>query len=243
MRIRRKTSYLQYIPNPAAVATSLLAVVACLFAWISPASAQISTIEGQRVTGIRVVDQSGAEVSEKIAPLPIEVGKPFDFADERRSLRQLYRMGDYGDIRVDATPDAGGVQINFVVRRNYFNNVIRIVGLKEPPTEPAALASLRLVLGEPFRESAVREAVGRLQSALSDDGLYQAKINWALAPHEDTRQMDVTVLVDPGPRALIGDIALDNQTSYPDAQLLKRAKLSQKVELTAARLSRGSENG
>jgi outer membrane protein insertion porin family len=241
MRIRRKASYLQHIPKPAAVATSLFAVVACLFASISPAQAQEATVEGQRVTGIRVEDQSGIEVFEKIAPLPLQVGKPFDFADERASLRQLYRMGDYGDIRVDALPDAGGVQINFVVRRNYFNNVIRIVGLKEPPTEPAAQASLRLVLGEPFRESAVREAVARLKSALSDDGLYQAKINWALEPHEDTRQMDVTVLVEPGPRALIGDIALDNQTSYPDPQLLKRAKLSGKVELTAARISRGSE--
>ncbi len=193
------------------------------------------------MTSIRVVDQSGVEVLDKIAPLPLQVGKPFDFSDERRSVRQLYRMGDYADIRVDAAPDDGGVRINFVVRRNYFNNVIRIVGLKEPPTEPAALASLRLVLGEPFRESSVREAVGRLQTALSDDGLYQAKINWALTPHEDTRQMDVAVLVEPGPRALIGDIAIDNQTSYPNAQLLKRAKLSGKVELTAARISRGSE--
>ena len=125
---------------------------------------------------------------------------------------------------------------------NYFNNVIRIVGLKEPPTEPAALASLRLVLGEPFRESAVREAADRLESALHDDGLYQAKISWALEPHDDTRQMDVTILVDSGPRAIVGDVAIDNQTPYTAAQLLRRAGLAKKnLEMTAGRLSHGSD--
>ena len=43
------------------------------------------------------------------------------------------------------------------------------------------------------------------------------------------------------PRAIVGDIAIDNQTPYPDAQLLRRSKISNKVEMTAARLSRGSD--
>ena len=84
------------------------------------------------------------------------------------------------------------MRVDFIVRRNFFNNVVRIEGLKEPPSEPAALASLRLELGEPFRESSLREAVDASQGSLRDDGLYQAKITWSLAPHEDTRQMDVT---------------------------------------------------
>jgi outer membrane protein insertion porin family len=243
MQIRRKRTCLQYIPVRGAVATWALGIVACLFVWVSPLGAQESSVEGQLVTGVRVVDSSGGEVSDKIAPLPLEVGRPFDYSTERRSLRQLYRMGDYADIRAEAAPEAGGVRIDFVVRRNYYNNVVRIVGLKEPPTEPAALASLRLVLGEPFRESSVREAADRLKSALSDDGLYQAKINWALTPREDTRQMDVTMLVDSGPRARLGDISIDNQTSYPNDELLRRAKLLKKkpVEMTSARLSHGSD--
>jgi outer membrane protein assembly complex protein YaeT len=208
---------------------------------LAPIRAQQAIIEGQLVKEIRVVDESGAAATAKIPPLPLEGGKPFDFAAERESLRDLYRLGDYSDIRVNAAAEAGGLRVDFIVRRNFFNNVVRVEGLKEPPNEPAALASLRLNLGEPFRDSAVREAVDRLATALHDDGLYQAKITWALIPHEDTRQMDVTVTVDPGLRALIGDIAIDNQTPYPDAQLLHRSKISNKVEMTAARLSRGSD--
>jgi outer membrane protein insertion porin family len=224
-------------------ATEAAAALAAVLFSAAPVRAQQINPEGQRVTGIRVIDQTGNQVPEKIPPLPLQVGKPFDFSDERQSLRDIYRMGDFADIRVNAMPESGGARVDFVVRRNYFNNVIRIVGLKEPPTDAAALASLRLVLGEPFRESAVREAVGRLQSALQDDGLYQAKITWSLAAHDDTRQMDVTVIVDSGPRAVIGDVTIDNQTPYTDLQLLRRAKLSSKkqIELTAARLSHGSD--
>ena len=239
--IWRKTPCFLHDPAGAAAGAILCAFV-CVFFLAAPAHAQQRSVEGQQVTGIRVVDRSGTDVTEKVPPLPLEVGKPFDFSDERESLRKLYKMGDYADIRVNATPEAGGVRVDFVVRRNFFNNVIQVVGLKEPPTEPAALATLRLVLGEPFRESSVREAADRLESALHDDGLYQAKITWALRPHEDTRQMDVTMLVDSGPRALVGDVALDNHTPFTDAQLLHRARLSgKKIEMTAARLSRGSD--
>jgi outer membrane protein insertion porin family len=194
------------------------------------------------VKEVRVVDESGAPVIEKLPPLALEPGKPFDFSAERESLRGLYRLGDFADIRVATSPAAGGLRVDFIVRRNYFNNVIRVEGLKEPPSEPAALASLRLNLGEPFRESSLREAIARLTDALHDDGLYQPKITWTLDPHEDTRQMDVTVIVNPGPRALVGNIVIDNQTPYTDLDLLHRTKLSRKkTEMTAVRLSRGTD--
>ena len=205
------------------------------------AHAQEPPVQGQRIARIQVVDDSGRPVGEKIPPLALEIGKPFDFSEERESLRQIYRMGDYSDIRVAATSGADGLQVDFIVKHNFYNNVITVEGLKQPPTEAAALAALRLNLGDPFRESALREAVDRLQGALRDDGFYQAKITWTLAPHHETRQMDVTVHVDSGPRSRVGDIALVNQTPFHDQDLLRRLKLSSKNEVTAARLSRGKD--
>ena len=203
--------------------------------------AQQVAVEGKLVAEVRVVDESGNAVSEKIPPLPLDAGKLFDFAAERESVRDLYRMGDYSNIRTTATPGDAGLRVDFVVQRNFYNNVIRIEGLRPPPTDASALAALRLNLGEPFRESSLREAVERLRSALREDGFYVAKITWALSPHEDTRQMDVTFTVDPGPRARVDGITIENQTPYSDQQLLRRAKLSSKNEVTSARLSGASE--
>ncbi len=133
------------------------------------------------------------------------------------------------------------MRVDFIVRRNYYNNVVRIDGLKDPPKDPAALAALRLNLGEPFRESAVHEAIGRLQDLLRSEGLYLAKITFDLGPHDDTRQMDITVHVDPGARSLVGNITVKNQTHYADAELIKRSKISEKNDLTSGRLTRGSQ--
>ncbi len=187
------------------------------------------------------MDESGQAVSEPIPPLPLSSGHLFDFAQERESLRKLYAMGDFSDIRVAAVPEPAGLSVDFIVKRNYYNNVIQIEGLQEPPTEPAALAALRLNLGEPFRESALREAVARLEDTLHSEGLYLAKVTWLLGPHEDTRQMNIYLTVDSGPRAKLGIFAIDNQTPYSDLELLKRSKLSPKNEMTSARLTRASQ--
>jgi outer membrane protein insertion porin family len=206
-----------------------------------PIHAQEGTIEGKRVADVRVVDGSGKPVTEKIPTLPLHPGEPFDFVAERESLRALYRMGDFASIQVAARTEKGGLRVDFVVQRNLYNNVIRIEGIKEPPSDPAALAALRLNLGGSFRESSLLDGVTRLQSTLRDDGLYEAKISWTTIPHEDTREMDVTFMVDAGPRAHVGNITIDNKTPYSDEQLLKRSKLSQKSSVTSQGLSRATD--
>ncbi|HXW55679.1 MAG TPA: POTRA domain-containing protein [Candidatus Cybelea sp.] len=227
-------------PTALLVSLCVLILVAEGSAGARPGPADVS-IEGQRVTAIRITDEAGRLVSIPLPPLPLAVGKPFDFAVERDALRQLYRWGDYSDIRVTETPEAGGVRIDFVVRQNYYNSVVRIEGLKSPPTDSAALAAMRLSLGQPYRESSLLEGVRRLEDTLRADGLYLANIKWTLGPHSDTREMDVTVTVAPGPRARIGEITVEDHTPYTQHQLLRRAKIKPKQELTSARTSRSSQ--
>src|SRR5580658_9881654 len=188
--------------------------------------AQESEVEGQTVAEIHIVDDTGNPLPGPSPTLPLEVGKPFDFGAERESLRVLYRTGDFADIRVTAAPLAQGV---------------RVEGLKEPPTEAAALASMRLGLGEPFRESALREAIDRLKDTLNSEGLYEADLKWALAPHPATRQMDVLITVQPGPRAVVGSFIVKNQTPYPDGELIRRSKMKLSKPFTSARVTRASQ--
>ncbi len=198
-------------------------------------------IEGQPVTEIRVLDDSGRLLPGNTLALPLQEGKPFDFAAERDSLRALYRTGDFANIRVLVTHLAQGLRVDFVGQRNFYNNVIRVQGLKDPPSEAAALASMRLGLGEPFRESSLQEAIDRLKDTLRNEGLYQADVRWTLTPHDDTRQMDVLVTVLPGPRAVIASFNVKNQTPYKDAELITRSKIKPKNSLTSARLTRASQ--
>jgi outer membrane protein insertion porin family len=216
------------------------ALIWCLLA-SAVVYAQDATIEGQRVAAIAIVDSAGQDVKPANVSLPLEVDKPFDYSAERESIRALYRTGDFADIQVHAEPSADGVRLRFVVTRNFYNNVVRVDGLKPPPTEAAALASMRLGLGEAFRESALKEAIERLKDTLRAEGLYQADVKFILTPHPDTRQMDVRVIVTAGIRASISSFVFKNQTPFHDADLAARSGVKVESSLTSARLTRASQ--
>jgi len=196
--------------------------------------------EGQPVMAVRVVSEEG-EVLEQNPALPLQAGRPFTAEAVRESLQVLHRTGLYAEIRAEATRLAEGVSLSFVVRPNYFVNVVHVLGLQEPPNEALALAAMRLNLGEPFRESALEEALERLRAALREEGFYQAQFEVNRLPQARTRQLDLTVVVSPGRRARLGPIALHNQTGFPDLALLWRSKLKPGQELTAAHLAGATE--
>ncbi len=242
MRTPFKTALRRVFHSRQAVLRILGVIVCCGTAAFAPsARGQDALVEGRPVTEIHVVDDSGRDVANALPQLALQAGKPFDFVLERETLRELYHLGDYSDIRVTTSLEASGVRVNFVVQLNYYTNVVRIEGLKEPPTESAALAAMRLNLGEPFRQSSLVEGIQRLQDTFRADGLYLANIKWSLEPHSDARQMDVTVTVDPGPRARIGGFAITNQSPYSDKQLLQRSRIKAKQELISSRLSHSTQ--
>lgn len=200
-----------------------------------------AALEGARVAEIRVVDETGKPVPLTLPKLALQAGQPFHFTAERESLRQLYAQGDFSNIRVSATPESDGLHVDFIVQQNYYYNVIRIEGLKAPPNEAVALASMHLGLGEPYRESSLLDGIQRLRDALRADGFYLPKIKWTLERSSDTRQMDVDVNVDPEQRARIGDITISNQTPYGSRQLFSRSKIKSKQDFTSSRISHGSQ--
>jgi outer membrane protein assembly complex protein YaeT len=246
-RARRPAAKKRKLSRAARIVRAALALALAVFlsaAIRGGVSAQGTELEGQHVVEVRVVDEAGNPAREQTPALALKVGDEFHFSTERASLRTLYGTGDYANIRVTAVQQGAGLRVDFIVTRDFYNNVVRIYGLKEPPTEPAAQAALRLTLGEPFREGSLKEGIARLEIALADEGLFQAKVTYDLEPHADTRQMDVNVHVDPGVRARIGAIMVKNQTRYSDAELLHRAKITntkKTTELTSARLTRSRD--
>ena len=178
--------------------------------------------EGQRVVVIRVVDDSGAVLESNPAGLPLQPGQTFSVEAERESLRQLFRTGRYSDLTAELTSVEGGVRLDFAVEPTYYVNKVAISGLPDPPSASSALSSLRLNLGENFRESEMPAALDRLHQTLEDEGLYQAKLSYTLSPNPATRQMDLIVLAQPGQRARAGAITLVDDTPFQESELRSR---------------------
>src|SRR5690348_2543126 len=178
-----------------------------------------SQVEGRQVGAVRIVDQTGQVLDENATGFPLRANQPFTAEAERESLRQLYRTGRYAEIVTQVTNRPEGLQVDFVVKLNFFISAVRVNGLHEPPSDSVAVSSMRLGLGESFRESDMPAALDRLKNTLEDEGLYQAKISYHLAPHPQTQQMDIIVDVVPGQRASVGTINLINQSLFSDEEI------------------------
>jgi outer membrane protein insertion porin family len=187
------------------------------------------------VQEIQVVDQNAKVLSTNPKGLAIKIGEPLNRDDVASSIRTLYATGDYADINAVATPQSGGVRLDFVVRENIYINQVVIEGLKPPPSEASASGALQLSLGQTFRKGDLDEALARLKDTLQDDGLYEAKVSAEQYPHPQTRQLDIVVKVDPGPRVRLGQLELQNNTEYSDAELRKLFRLKTGSVLTLAR--------
>jgi outer membrane protein assembly complex protein YaeT len=194
--------------------------------------------EPPRVVAVRVVAESGAVLEQNPPELKVQPGQTFSMEAESASLRELFRSGRYADLRAELADVAGGVRLDFVVRQNFYINRVEIEGLREPPGEALALSALRLNVGEPFRESDMKDALDRLKQTMEDDGQYQAKLDYVTTPHPETLQMDILVRVTPGPRARVGAITIQNQTQFANAELRSQVKLKEGAEVTSDRLNR-----
>src|SRR5580693_8121305 len=193
------------------------------------------------VVAVRIVTEDGRVLSESPSGLTVEIGKPLDRDQVARSLRALYGLGDYTDLKAVVTPLSNGVRLDFVVRENLFFNRVLIEGLTPPPTDTSAAAAMQLALGRPFRQEDVDEGLARLRDVLKEEGLYTAQVTSENQPHPETHQMDVLVHVKPGPRARVEAVELKNGTAYRDAELLSRLKMKPGQPVTTARIQRGTD--
>ncbi len=205
----------------------------------SPAAAQDSA--SRKVVEVRLVGSDGKPMGRLPANLPVQPGNPLDSSEVAEALRTLYRTGDYADLRAVVTPVEGGVRLDFVATEYLFFNEIRIDGITPPPSEASAAAAMQITLGQTYRRAVLDEGLERLKEALREDGLYQAKASAETVPHPETRQMDIVVHVQAGPRARVGAIHLNNGTQYSDTMLLSKLKLRAGRELTSARLEASRE--
>ena len=197
--------------------------------------------EEPAIVAVRIVKEDGQVVTEAPSGIAVETGKALDRGKVAESLRALYRLGDYADIRAVVTPVANGVRLDFVVRENLFFNQVRIEGLAAPPSDASAAAAMQITLGQTYRKAVLNEAVERLRETLHEEGLYQAELTAETVPHSELHEMDIVVHVKPGPRARVGVIQLKNGTEYRDAELLSRLKMKAGSEVTSARLQRGTD--
>ena len=212
-----------------------------LLLFASTAHSQDASLEGKHIASVRVVNSAGSLIPEKVTPTALKAGEAFHMAAERDAMRQLNQTGLFSDMQTSVTSEPDGLHVTFIVTPNYYNNIVRVLGLKEPPNEATALAALQMPLGQAFQEQDLQAGLQRLRQTMQDNGFYESQSHVGLAKHPATHQIDITVEVEPGRRARLAAVNIHNQTRFSLNDIRGRLKMKRGTRVTADRIDRGTE--
>lgn len=212
-----------------------------LLLFASTAHSQDASLEGKHIASVRVVNSAGSLIPEKVTPTALKAGEAFHMAAERDAMRQLNQTGLFSDMQTSVTSEPDGLHVTFIVTPNYYNNIVRVLGLKEPPNEATALAALQMPLGQAFQEQDLQAGLQRLRQTMQDNGFYESQSHVGLAKHPATHQIDITVEVEPGRRARLSAVNIHNQTRFSLNDIRGRLKMKRGTRVTADRIDRGTE--
>ena len=203
----------------------------------------LSRYEGRVVRQIDFRGIAGTDTNMLRGLLPIRENEPLTREEVQQSLRTLYATGLFATLEVQADTVSDGIALTYVGKENHFNGQIRVLGLKDngSPRPSDLINSTRLDLGELFSEDEVQAGLQRMKKVLADYGYYEATVTYQLTPHEDTRQMGITFLVDQGPLARVGRVTIHDDTGIDPARIQKLTKLKSGAKVSNEHLSRAME--
>lgn len=194
---------------------------------------------GLRVLSIRLQCEHKLDVDEFLPIIAQKVGEPLDKTKVGESLKNLYATGRFTELRAEAEAAAGGVNLVFVARCQYFAGMVRVEGTLGTLEPRVLVDASRLRLGQPLTEDDLAEAHQRLSELLAASAYHQAQINHQIQPNPATEEADVVFTVRSGPAAHLSGVEFQGQAVFPPARLAHVAGWRNGTHLTSARLDRG----
>lgn len=184
--------------------------------------AQDPSLIGLRVSAVHIEIEGRREPAADLRLLiETPVGRPLDAASARESIAQLFAVGRFDDVRLDAVKAGDGVEL--VYRLTPRHPVRRIVvrgstGIAEATLREALEARFEGLATAPTPQDAAQAAI----TVLRDEGFLAARAASTAdvrhAPHETALIFDVNA----GPAAPIGEVTVEGTWPESKEQLLAR---------------------
>ena len=208
---------------------SILGVLGVLSVVPGRAAADVSIYIGKPVASVRLVteghDTTDPALVQVVETLP---GQPLSIAQVRESIEHLFSMGQFEDVRVDATLDGGRVALRYDLVPIHPITRIRIEGdVGQPGIDVGAL---RRALTDRFGVSPAAGRAGEMVRVVSDllaDRAYRhARVTPSVQIEHAPERAALTLTLDPGPRTTLGSVEIVGTPGVPRDEFLRRLGLA-----------------
>jgi len=189
----------------------LAALLLALFAHAALALTPF-VIEDIRVEGLQRV-----EAGTVFASLPVRVGDSYSDDKASSSIRSLFALGLFSDVRIDVK---GKILMVVVAERPTVASVT-FTGTKEFDKDVLikALKDIGLAEGRPFDKAMADKAEQELKRQYINRSMYAAEVVTTVTPIERNR-VDLSFAVSEGDTAKIKEIKIIGNKAFPEDTLL-----------------------
>ena len=198
----------------------------------------VTSYLGAPVTEIELRGVPTQDAAHLLEATPLKLGEPLTRQSLHDAMQALFATGRFADIQAEAESGTAGVRLRFLTVPNYFVGQVTADGIANSPSPTQLVTASRLELGELYTQEKVDKAIANLQRVLEENGFYRAKVSSSARRLPDQYQIDLTFHVDPGERAVVGQIVLEGDAGYSVSLLEEIAKFHPGQGVASSRLTR-----
>jgi outer membrane protein assembly complex protein YaeT len=203
---------------------------AAIVAMSPPARAAVADFLGKPVADVRFIiegrDTMDASLTDLVETRP---GRPLSMTDVRESLVHLYSLGRFEDVRADASLAAGG---GVVVRYDLspVHPVSRVDFVWRSAAPGVDDDRLRRAVNErggtSLRVGRAAELATAVKDAIRERGYLNAVVTPGVQVSHAPHRTVIVFTIDPGPRTIIGDVAVTGSPGIPVSEFLNELGLT-----------------
>lgn len=187
---------------------------------------------GTRVFGfesITAIDIQGNERIETDAILRVIKAKPgdrFQKAVLSEDLKNIFAMGYFEDIRIEAERAGEGTRVVFTVLEKPTVHKVRTKGNSALDSEKI-LKEVTITPGSILNSVKIKSNIRQIESLYQEKHYHNTKVTYKTYPRENN-QADLEFVIDEGEKVLIKTISFEGAAAFPDKKLKKMIKTKEK---------------
>jgi len=160
-----------------------------------------------RITDIQIQGNVKVETGTIRSRLTVNEGDPFSPSTIRDSITELYKMGYFSDVIVDAEGYAGGIRLIFKVVERPIIRSFKFDGNKEISSEKLR-EQVTLTPYSVYNPSLVYDTALKLRKYYQGEGYFNAKVTPVIDKSSE-KEVRVVYLIEEGEKVLIDDIVFE----------------------------------
>jgi outer membrane protein assembly complex protein YaeT len=177
-----------------------------------------------KVLGVTLQSDARLDMNALKRYVTVKPGQPLSIRAVQNSIKALFATGDFRDVRVNADPATGGVNVTFALYTNFRVTEIGFDGLGGADRDRAA-RELTFRLGDVLSLNAIDHSATAIQDFLTRSGYLEASVDPETTFDRTQGRASVLFHVARGPRAHVAHVNLaGNIAPFKPEEIAKQMK-------------------